>query len=996
MSNTATLKVGIDVTEDGTAALAATSAAIDNTGQAAQRASEQVASYGASQASAGAAVAAAAEDMSAAAEALGDTAEAMAEAAEAAGEMSEEVEASAGAWEAHAEAAEETGGVLDDVTGKLGATAAAIISVQTALKAIGIFAGFSDEMQAVAALTQASALEMELLKEAAFSLSGAAGGPTALAKGFGDLAAAGASVQQIIGAGGVVRDMSNATRGTLDFAAAGSVLTDILNGYKIPIEDARGATDIMAKAWLSASQDAAMLTGAVNKLSGLYFELYGHLGDTAAITKASSAISILADVGIKGAEGATLLRNAFTTLLNPTGQAAKVMEKYADVIKAYAEDGSVRDLPDILDDINKAQLSTAESFALWGADMPAMQALLGAGGDKLREFEARLKSADGTIAATSDIMQGGLGGSFRAAGAEVEKAAILLVDPFVPALQSVLSLTQLLSPSVQFLIGSFETLAGWTTQLAGYILKLVQASAWLSDQLGLTAGQYEYWQGVTDDLIGAGEELASKGVDNITKAGGAFIDFVVGTEAAVEGVAEVTRELEVLEEAATQAAEAVEQRVLASQSLFQSSADAARAAGADAVTLFSAWDAGAKEFYEKFQKINGVWVQLPDAAAVAAEGTIIALSDLIDAGGVMEAEITGNFHQVIYATDQFAEATAKMADDVEESYLDVVNIIKEYIPAFQAASGGADAFAESLDNIVNKKIELDQLKQYIKELGDELKETGSIEIAREIQLAEMAAAELSGEIRDLEKAMQGAGREGEKAGKKIQEELKSTERNAKDATDRIHDTAAAARAASDEVRNLAAANQELAEAVDAVGQAVEYGVSRPGGVSISTTPTFWHMTDEQVAAAIAAEEQKVRALENLARREARQDRTTYGMDVTRDHDAQRRLEAAQRQYLDKLLEEQREREKERFLESAGSRFKARFEGGESTSNPQDDSFQRHTEELDKLAAAIERLVVSQAPQPSQTVNITVQDARSGRELIDQVEEEIMRRGRLRV
>lgn len=429
----------------------------------------------------------------------------------------EELNKELGKIEPELKAAEKSSDGLAAGIKKMGPAAAAAAAGLLSLDAIisviknsiGITADYQDEMQALAALTGANADEMRRLQDETYALAGAAGGPTAIAQGMGDLAAAGAKVSEIIGASGVVRDMSDASRSTLDFAAAGSVLTDILNQYDIPIRNARAATDRMAAAWGGASQNAAELTEGVGKIGGVFVELYGHLGEYDPIEKASAAISVLADLGYKGAEGATILRNAFQRLLAPAGKGADVMAKYADQIKVFAEDGTVRDLPDILDEVAAAQLSVAESFNLWGAEMPQINALIGVGGDRIRDFEAKLKTADGTVAKTSTIMQDGLGGSFRTAGAEIEKASILLIEDFVPAMKDLLSLMEYASPVANALSGTIQGMAAVIKVALDPLLRRMAAIEVILNKIGIVS---DFWQrssgawfaGALNSAVGAG------------------------------------------------------------------------------------------------------------------------------------------------------------------------------------------------------------------------------------------------------------------------------------------------------------------------------------------------------------------------------------------------------------------------------------------------------------------------------------------------------------
>ena len=78
-----------------------------------------------------------------------------------------------------------------------------------------------------------------------------------------------------------------------------------------------------------------------------------NLGDAYDTTaELNTALGILANNGIKGAEGGTHLRNVILSLQNPTDGAAKTMEKLG--VKTYDSEGNMRSLNDILGDLNKS------------------------------------------------------------------------------------------------------------------------------------------------------------------------------------------------------------------------------------------------------------------------------------------------------------------------------------------------------------------------------------------------------------------------------------------------------------------------------------------------------------------------------------------------------------------------------------------------------------------------------------------------------------------
>jgi TP901 family phage tail tape measure protein len=399
------------------------------------------------------------------------------------------------------EAAEETGGAFDVMSTKLMALAAATLTVKKAKEAVVLTSAWSDELQAVAAYTGATVEEMAKLEQKSLDLAGAAGGPRAVAAAMAELATAGLNASQILGTTGIVRDMSAASKGSLDFAAAGSLLTDVMQQMGFQMDKAAPVADRMVKSWASASQSATDLGGGLLEVGSTYASLYRHLGQTAALEKAASLISVLADVGFKASRGGTAAKAALTRLIAPAGAGAKVLEKYKDVIKIFDDVGNMRDFADIIDDIAAAGLSAQESSALWGdTASAAMQALVAKGGNALREFEKALNSADGTAAKVQETLQAGLGGSMRTAAAETEKVTIKLTREFAPALQYIYGLSQYADPLAD---GFIAIAKGIGSAVATISQGLYTVPALLEKITGGTG----YWQ---DKMLGA--QATAKGL----------------------------------------------------------------------------------------------------------------------------------------------------------------------------------------------------------------------------------------------------------------------------------------------------------------------------------------------------------------------------------------------------------------------------------------------------------------------------------------------------
>ena len=76
-------------------------------------------------------------------------------------------------------------------------------------------------------------------------------------------------------------------------------------------------------------------------------------------TELNTALGILADIGIKGSEGGTALRNTILSLASPTDKAAELMEDLG--VSAYDSKGQLKPLNETLGDLNKAMEAMSDN-----------------------------------------------------------------------------------------------------------------------------------------------------------------------------------------------------------------------------------------------------------------------------------------------------------------------------------------------------------------------------------------------------------------------------------------------------------------------------------------------------------------------------------------------------------------------------------------------------------------------------------------------------------
>ena len=153
------------------------------------------------------------------------------------------------------------------------------------------------------------------------------------------LALAGYDAQKACEALPAVLNLAQA--GNMDLAHTSDLVTDAMSalGIEATNENLTHFGDVLAKTSSRSNTSVAQLgeamlvCGGQSRLAGLELE------------ETSTMLGILADNGIKGAEGGTALRNLLKNIYTPTSQASKAMQALG--IQTSDTDGNLRNVQDI-------------------------------------------------------------------------------------------------------------------------------------------------------------------------------------------------------------------------------------------------------------------------------------------------------------------------------------------------------------------------------------------------------------------------------------------------------------------------------------------------------------------------------------------------------------------------------------------------------------------------------------------------------------------------
>lgn len=197
------------------------------------------------------------------------------------------------------------------------------------------------------------------------------------------------------------KTLNLAAAGGLELGYATDIVTDAMSALGLSISDADSFIDQMAKTSQKSNTNVGQLGEAILTVGGTAKDLAG------GTVELNTALGILANNGIKGAEGGTKLRNVITSLTAPTNTAQKAMSALG--ISAFDAEGNMRPLQDVFKDINleMANMTTQEKKEWLNTvfnkqDLAAVSGLLAANAVNIDDISTALEAAGGPGAEFKD------------------------------------------------------------------------------------------------------------------------------------------------------------------------------------------------------------------------------------------------------------------------------------------------------------------------------------------------------------------------------------------------------------------------------------------------------------------------------------------------------------------------------------------------------------------------------------------------------------------
>jgi len=227
-----------------------------------------------------------------------------------------------------------------------------------------------------------------------------------------------------------------AASGGMQLGRASDMVTDAQSALGLSLEQTTEMVNQMAMAASKSNTSVEQLGDAILQIGGTAKKLKG------GTTELATILGILADNGMKGAEGGTHLRNMMNSLMSPTKNAKEMMSELN--ISLYDADGNMRSLNDVFLDMRNvmAEMATQQerdkvvSTIFNARDMKAAEALLAGVGDRYQQLSGYIDQAAGSAQNMANTKLDNLQGDITLFKSAVEGAQIAVSEKLTPALRS--------------------------------------------------------------------------------------------------------------------------------------------------------------------------------------------------------------------------------------------------------------------------------------------------------------------------------------------------------------------------------------------------------------------------------------------------------------------------------------------------------------------------------------------------------------------------------
>lgn len=356
---------------------------------------------------------------------------------------------------------------------------------------------------------------------------------TQAAEALNYLALAGYEAQEQIAALPTVLNLAAA--GGMDLAYASDLVTDSMSALGLTTAELVGFSDQLAKASQKSNTSVAQLGEAIIQIGGTAKILAG------GTTELNTALGILADNGIKGAEGGTALRQVLLNLTAPTDKAREFMDQIG--LSAFDAAGNMRplnetfrDLYEILNGATAADKQYVLSSIFDARQLKSAEALLANYGERWNELSKEIENSAGAAADMADTMNDNLKGAVTIMQSALEGLGITVYGslelPMKTAVKTATSEIDKLNKSIKSgnLSASVQKLSESFANLVETLAKFA-----VKDAIPAIISMFEWIANNGETILTL---VTAIGAAFLTwKFGSLFSDLILGLQGAVVGLA---------------------------------------------------------------------------------------------------------------------------------------------------------------------------------------------------------------------------------------------------------------------------------------------------------------------------------------------------------------------------------------------------------------------------------------------------------------------------
>ena len=282
-----------------------------------------------------------------------------------------------------------------------------------------------------------------------------------------------------------------AAAGGIELAAASDMVTDAQSALGLSLDETSELVDKMAAASSKSNTSVQQLGDAILTVGGTAKNLSG------GTTELSMALGVLADNGIKGAEGGTALRNMILSLSAPTDKAAAQLKALG--VDAFDAEGNLRPLNETFGDLNGAlsgltqeQQTQALNEIFNKVDLKSVNAMLGTSAERFDELSMAIDGAWVNMGSLSESLSD-VGLDLTTMQGKLGKLGI----------------------SEKAFSDILKTSGGNAETFAGALLEAADAGTSQADIISALGGNLEELQVAFDNTTGAAQAMADTQLDNL-------------------------------------------------------------------------------------------------------------------------------------------------------------------------------------------------------------------------------------------------------------------------------------------------------------------------------------------------------------------------------------------------------------------------------------------------------------------------------------------------